>query len=114
HGKKGLHLEVSSQEGLVSPDTTLRPVTLNKGNEAADEYLDGIDQLVIEGSNTIESDGSSVPLWRVGGKPAAVVAAHGKGRILAVADPSLLTRRGLARADNDLFLAYVADLHAED
>ena len=35
---------------------------------------------------------------------------HGKGRVIVVADPTLLTARGLGRADNVMFLANVARL----
>src|SRR5439155_750646 len=56
----------------------------------------------------------AVPLWWLGGQPAAVLVRHGRGRVLVVPDPSLLTHRGLLREDNVIFLYNVAALDAED
>jgi hypothetical protein len=79
----------------------------------AGPYTAGIDRLVVEGRNTIEGD-AGLPLWWVGSQPGAVVVRHGKGRVLVVADPSLLALRGLQREDNVLFLTNVAGREARN
>jgi hypothetical protein len=78
----------------------------------AGPYTAGIDRLVVEGRHTVEGD-VGLPLWWVGHDPGAVLVRRGKGRVLVVADPSLLTLRGLQREDNVLFLANVAARHAQ-
>jgi hypothetical protein len=79
----------------------------------AGPYTAGIDRLVVEGHHTVEGD-VGLPLWWVGHDPGAILVRRDKGRVLVVADPSLLTLRGLQREDNVLFLANVAALHARD
>jgi hypothetical protein len=76
-------------------------------------YTEGIDRLVVEGRDVLQSE-AGLPLWWLGDEPGAVVIRHGKGRVVLVADPSLLTWRGLRRSDNGMFLANVAALHARD
>jgi hypothetical protein len=75
-------------------------------------YTDGIDRLVVEARDTLQA-GAGLPLWWVGDQPGAVLVRRGRGRVLVVADPSLLTLRGLRREDNVLFLLNVAVRHAE-
>jgi hypothetical protein len=74
-------------------------------------YTDRIDRLAIEGRRTIETD-DGLPLWWVDERPGAVMLRRGAGRVIVVADPSLLTRRGLNREDNVLFIYNVVLLHA--
>ncbi len=76
-------------------------------------YTDGIDRLVVEGRDVVQA-GAALPLWWLDEQPGAILVRRGKGRVLVVADCSLLTRRGLSRADNRMFLANVAALHARD
>jgi hypothetical protein len=64
---------------------------------------------------------SGLPLWYVGDHPGAVMMRHGRGRVLVVADPSLVAAAGLQRQDSDgtlsdnvIFLYNVAALYAED
>jgi hypothetical protein len=87
----------------------LAPVALSE----AGRYTEGIDRIIVEGRQTIQAE-NALPLWWVGEQPGAVLIRHGKGRVLVLADPSLLTWRGLRRGDNSIFLAYVASLHARD
>jgi hypothetical protein len=85
-------------------------VTLGKPND----YTRDVSGLVVEGRSTVRAAEGGQPLWQVAGQPGALLVGHGQGRVLVVADPSLLTPRGLRRADNVLFLYQVAALHAQD
>lgn len=76
-------------------------------------YTAGMDRVILEGQDSVTAD-AGLPLWQAGDKPGAVLVRRGRGRVLVVADPSLLTRRGLTRGDNFLFLVNVAALHARD
>jgi hypothetical protein len=76
-------------------------------------YTEGVARLVVEGQATIDAE-AGLPLWWVGEEPGAVLLRRGKGRIILVADPSLLTPRGLRREDNALFLVNLARRHARD
>jgi len=76
-------------------------------------YTDRINRLEVEGKDSLRA-GAGVPLWWVEGLPGAVLVQHGSGRVLVVADPSLLTHRGLLREDNVLFLYNVVALDAVD
>jgi hypothetical protein len=100
HRRLRLGVTTDAGEDLVSVEPEAGP------------YTAGIDGLVVEGKNTVSGD-VGVPLWYVGPGPGALVVAHGKGRVLAVADPSLLTLRGLQRADNVVFLYNVVRRHAQ-
>lgn len=71
-------------------------------------YTDEIDQLEVESLATVEPRAAHLPLWWLGNRPGAVFVRHGQGRVLVVADPSLLTHRGLLRRDNVMFLCNVA------
>lgn len=91
-----------------------RETTQRVGPAEAGGYTEDIDALMIEGRDTLRAP-SGLPLWWLdNGQVGAVLLKRGKGRVLVVADPSLLTRRGLARADNAMFLYNVATLHARD
>jgi hypothetical protein len=103
-----LHVEVLPQRPSADDKIVQRVVPDDAGG-----YTEEIDHLAIEGANGVDTN-AGLPLWQVGEKPGAVLLRHGKGRILAVADPSLLTRRGLSREDNVMFLVNVARLDAED
>ncbi|HYV39560.1 MAG TPA: DUF4350 domain-containing protein [Gemmataceae bacterium] len=80
---------------------------------AVGEYTARIGTIALERPATV-SGSKAVPLWSLGNKPAAVAVRHGKGRVLIVPDPSILTHRGLLREDNAVFLYNVAALDAED
>jgi hypothetical protein len=62
------------------------------------EYLQDVDRIVVEGQDELQTE-RGVPLWRVNGRPGAVVLERGRGRVILVADPSLLTRRGIQEPD---------------
>jgi hypothetical protein len=74
-------------------------------------YLDGVERLSADGRGALAAT-SGLPLWWVQGQPGAVLLRHGKGYAVVVADPGILTNRGLGRDDNVLFLRNMADLHA--
>jgi hypothetical protein len=107
HPKRELELKVFS--AAAPTDHDVRQVVPYE----AGGYTEGIDHLGIEGDATVDADGG-LPLWNVGDQPGAVLVRHGKGQVVAVADPTLLTLRGLKREDNVLFLVNLAGLHAED
>jgi hypothetical protein len=83
-------------------------------------YLHGVRHLSLGSRATLHSGPGAVPLWRLGDRPAALLIRRGQGRVLVVADPGLLTRRGLItdegepREDNAVFLANVAALSAPE
>jgi len=81
-----------------------KPLTLVPDTPGA--YTDGIDRLILHDRATLRAP-DLLPLWWLEDRPGAVLLRRGKGRVLVVADPSLLTRRGLHRADNALFLVNV-------
>src|SRR5438128_1957574 len=76
-------------------------------------YTEGVTKLLVEGRDAVRSH-AGLPLWWVGDEPGALLLKQGQGRVLVVADPSLLTLRGLRRADNARFLVNTAALHAQD
>jgi hypothetical protein len=80
---------------------------------AAGEYTAGVQRIGVESKATV-AGARALPLWWIGNQPGAVAVRHGRGRVLFVADPSLLTHRGLLREDNALFLYNVAALDAVD
>jgi hypothetical protein len=79
------------------------------GAEVADAglYTEGLGRVEVEGKDALQTD-RGLPLWWLEGRPGAVLLRHRQGRVLLVADPSLLTYRGLRRADNATFLYNVA------
>jgi hypothetical protein len=76
-------------------------------------YTEGIRRVSVEERTSVLGR-SGLSLWKVDGRPGARVLVRGKGRVLVLADPSLLTRRGLLRDDNALFVVNVLRLHARD
>jgi hypothetical protein len=83
-------------------------------------YVLDVKHLDVRPRATLEDRGGTLPLWYIRRQPGALLIHRGKGRILVLADPDLLTRRGLIRAtgqprdDNALFLVNVVSMHAED
>src|SRR5262249_20697042 len=73
-------------------------------------YTDQVDHVLVEGHDTLKT-AAGVPLWWLDDQPGAVLVRRGKGRVLVVAEPSLLTERGLHRADNKIFLHDVVAYH---
>lgn len=106
----GIHRELNL---LVARDERHADARVAVSLDEAGAYTAGIDRLVVEGKDSVSS-GPGLPLWWVGEEPGAVLTARGKGRVLVVPDPSLLTGRGLRRGDNAVFLANVIALHARD
>jgi hypothetical protein len=102
-------LGIGLSNDAVPDDETPREVTLGE----AGGYTDDIDRLIVEGADRLLAPGS-VPLWSLDERPNALLLPRGKGRIIVVADPSLLTPRGLRRQDNVMFLVNVAALTARD
>jgi hypothetical protein len=76
-------------------------------------YTARVDSIGVEDPAFITAAGA-LPLWSRAGKRGAVLVKHGQGRVLVLADPSVLTHRGLLREDNAIFLYNVAALDAED
>ncbi|MBY0522473.1 MAG: DUF4350 domain-containing protein [Gemmataceae bacterium] len=95
-------------DALAAEDETPREVVL----AGAGGYTEDIDRMAVEGIDSLQ--GAGLPLWSLNNQPGALLLRRGKGRIIVVADPSLLTRRGLRRHDNVMFLVNVVDLHARD
>ncbi len=79
----------------------------------AGSYTDGVEALAVEGRDSVEA-AEGLPLWWLDRKPGAVLIGKGAGRAFVIADPSLLTLRGLKREDNAWLLRNVAALHARD
>jgi hypothetical protein len=83
---------------------------------AAGGYTAGIERLSVGGGATLS--GGGLPLWYVKDRPGAVLLRRGRGRVVVLASPSLLSRRGLVRSDgeprddNAVFLYNVAALDA--
>jgi len=76
-------------------------------------YTAGLDRLVVQGNDSVDAS-TGLPLWWLGNQAGAVLLRHGRGRVLLVADPSLLTLPGLRRgnAGNALFAVNVIRMHA--
>jgi hypothetical protein len=64
-------------------------------------YTAEIDRLSVGCEATLTGPRQAAVLWRVKGRPGALLLEHGRGRVLLVADPTLLTQRGLVRADGE-------------
>lgn len=95
-----------------SPDTDDTPYLLEP--DEAGRYTDGLARIEVEGRHVLQSD-RGLTLWRQNDRTAAQLLRHGAGRVILIADPSFLTRRRLHQgADNFVFLATVAALHARD
>src|SRR5262249_19659640 len=75
------------------PRDTFAPARL----AAAGAHLEGVERIRLGSRATLRSEGDALLLWRLGEQPAALLVRRGKGRVLLVADPGLLTRRGLVR-----------------
>jgi hypothetical protein len=76
-------------------------------------YTRDVRRLQIEGKDQLQAR-RGLPLWYVDGSPGAVLLKHGKGRVVLVAEPSLLSNHGLRRADNRVFVYNVARRDARD
>jgi len=97
---------------LTNPDALPGDEVLHASPGAVGEYTARVEGIGLEWPATVTGRGA-VPLWWLGGQPAAVLVRHGKGRVLVAPDPSLLTHRGLLREDNVIFLYNLAALDAE-
>jgi len=107
------------QVTVVQDDKAFDEEFLQKADlEEVGGYSDEVDHLVIQGNDSVQRSGDSshaeLPLWWVGDQPGAVIFRWGQGRILVVADPSLLTLPGLRRGDNVIFAVNVARAHSVD
>jgi hypothetical protein len=87
---------------------------------AAGGYTEGVERLSVGSRASFQAGAEGLPLWWVRNRIGALLLRWGQGRVLVVADPGLLTRRGLVgptgqpRDDNVLFLVNVASLDARD
>ncbi|HEV3116806.1 MAG TPA: DUF4350 domain-containing protein [Gemmataceae bacterium] len=99
---------VLQTDARVDEDMTTHVVLGEAGG-----YTSRVEQIVVEGRDVLRG-GGDLPLWWVDNDPGAVVMRRGRGRVIVVADPSILTLRGLRRADNLRFLVNVVALHAGD
>ncbi len=83
-------------------------------------YREGVARLSVGARTTLRGPAGAQVLWRVGGRPGALLLPRGKGRVLLVADPGLATRHGFVRDDgeprddNAVFFVNVVALHARD
>jgi hypothetical protein len=83
-------------------------------------YSAGVEVLNVRPRATLQGGPDALPLWEVDRQPGALVVRRGNGRVVVLADPNMLTRRGLvrqdgeARDDNAVFLVNVVAMHAED
>jgi hypothetical protein len=113
----GRHPGALHQELGVALTTNLQAAREHEAREVvlgeAGAYTDGIDQLRVEGRDEVDA-ANSLPLWSLDGRPNAVLLRRGKGRVLVIADPSILTRRGMVqqRVGGAQFLLNVVRLHA--
>jgi hypothetical protein len=106
--------QLSEKLGVFINDAGDRTTMIFQGTPAAgNDYMDRVDHIGIERPSTIGKS-KAVPLWFFGKEPAAVLVRHGAGRVLLVADPLILTHRGLRREDNAIFLYNVASHDAQE
>jgi hypothetical protein len=110
-GRRNSHLHrllgVTTSGNPADSPELLEAARLGEGGA----YLEGVERLSADGRAALAATGG-LPLWSVQGQPGAVLLRHGKGYAVVVADPGILTNRGLGRDDNVLFLRNMADLHA--
>lgn len=107
----GLHreLEVVVTTDERVPADEVRAATVDEGGG----YTAGIESLAVEARHTLRAS-AGLPLWWVGDQPGAVLLRRGQGRVVFVADPTILTARGLRREDNVLFLVNAISRDARD
>lgn len=100
----GLHEALGVPLAADETDSRHDPHALEPAD--GDEYTEDVRRIVVEGRDQLLTE-RGLPLWRVDGRPGAVVLRQGRGRVILVADPSLLTRRGLREphADDQQFNA---------
>jgi hypothetical protein len=76
-------------------------------------YTAQIDVLSVDRNAWLQTrDG--LPLWEIDSNVGAVLLRRGKGSVIVIADPTLLTARGLGRDDNIMFLVNVARLDSRN
>jgi hypothetical protein len=102
-----LHVVVNAPGGDAAESPAAADVSEAGG------YTAQIDALSADRFTTLQAH-DGLPLWQVDGKTGAVLLRRGAGRVIVVADPTLLTARGLGRADNVMFLVNVARLDSRD
>jgi hypothetical protein len=81
--------------------------------EEAGGYTAGVDRVGVRDGTALYAPGG-LTLWRAREGAGAVLVRRGAGRVVVVSDPTMLTRRGLLREDNAVFLADVAARGARD
>jgi hypothetical protein len=112
-GRHGTPLHTALGVRLITDETPTAtdPQTARVGD--AGLYTDGVNAVTVEGKSQLDTR-HGLPLWSVDNRPNAVLLRHGRGRVLLLADPSVLTNRGLGRADNEVFLYRAAERDARD
>jgi hypothetical protein len=81
--------------------------------EEAGGFSTDVDRVSVRDGTTLAAR-EGLSLWRIRERAGAVLVRRGAGRVLVVADPTMLTRRGLLREGNSVFLANVADQAGRD
>ncbi len=114
-GRRSTGLHQALDVGISPDDHLYRGQSLPRLDAVPGQtpYTAGVDRLEVEGQDNVRAD-TGVPLWYVGDDVGAAVLHRGKGRVLIVADPSVLTLRGLRRKDNAVFLYNVAEQDARE
>ncbi len=110
----GLHEQLGLQISRDENADSSTPARYDALPEDPTGYTRGIDHLEVEGLDSISAPSGHIVLWSTPAGVGALVMPHGDGRVIVVADPSVLTARGLPRRDNVLFLYNVALLDSAD
>jgi hypothetical protein len=76
-------------------------------------YTAQVDSIIVDRSSSLVA-ANGLPLWEINDKVGAVRLPYGEGHVLVVADPTLLTARGLGQADNVIFFTNVVRLDSRD
>jgi len=76
-------------------------------------YTRQIETLSVDRFATLQTRAGS-PLWQMGWQARRRAAAAWQGQVIVLADPTLLTARGLGRADNVMVLANIAQHDSRD
>jgi hypothetical protein len=106
-------LHVALGVRLITDETATGTDPFSAQVRDAGRYTDGVTGVTVEGRSQLDAR-RGLPLWTVDNRAGAVLLRRGRGRVLLLADPSVLTNRGLGRADNEVFLYRVAQHDARD
>jgi len=79
-----------------------------------------VNHLDVRPKAALQGGADAMPLWTINKEAGALLIRRGKGHVVVLADPDLLTRRGLVRPGSDpgtdsaVLLVNVVAMHAED